>query len=546
MSSDRTAGADLSAEVEELRRRNAELYRTLDDVGRFYEGLAQLRGLTTPAEVHERVLALAASLIPCRQAHLLVHDPASGRFAPAARRGPPIAFPVDHLVDPALIAWAFGIQNASVVPVESHPLDEGGVRSLVLGPMACQGRPVALLVLGLESEEQGVERIALDLVWALSREAATVLDRLRLTERVRGLVTLLDNVLESVPHAILAIGRDDRIIACNSNAEFLFNFKRFLALGERYQDVFPAEVARVFHAVAVSALEGRATHDVEVEHRITEATTLTVGFSASILADTEGQPYGLVFICRDMSLSREVEKLRELDRMKSEFVQTVSHELKTPLTAILGGTEVLLVDEDTMDPSQVEVVKIIEDGARRLQALISDLLDLSRLESGRIVLEERPTDVAGLLAETCPAMAPPDGPHRLVLDLPEEHRQVYVDPGKIQQVMENLISNAVKYSPRGGEVHVALRYTPTHVEVAVSDEGIGIAPEHHSRIWDKFYRVDSSTTAEIEGTGLGLAIVRHIVEMHGGTIGVESDPASRPGSTFRMALPLKGCPQDEL
>ena len=232
----------------------------------------------------------------------------------------------------------------------------------------------------------------------------------------------------------------------------------------------------------------------------------------------------------------EVQKLRELDRMKSEFVHTVSHELKTPLTAILGGTEVLQTERDSFTPEQLEMLDIIDQGGKRLHALIMDLLDLSRLESGRVGLERSETDLDAVMREAAEGVRHKNPKCSLQLEVAPDLPTTMADGDKLKQVFENLIGNALKYSPKGGEVSARLWQEGDTLRFAVKDHGIGIAAEHIPLLFDKFYRVDSSTTAEIEGTGLGLAIVKHIIELHEGQLTVESAPGK--GSTFGFTLPF--------
>ncbi|HEU5318405.1 MAG TPA: diguanylate cyclase [Chloroflexota bacterium] len=238
--------------------------------------------------------------------------------------------------------------------------------------------------------------------------------------------------------------------------------------------------------------------------------------------------------------------LEELNRLKSEFISIASHELRTPMTAIMGFSELLLEDTPTTDPSR-EALNIIHEEAVQLSALVDNLLNVSRIENGRITVD--PTDV-DLLDTVLPplvhALGSSSPTHAIVTDIAPDARWVMADPSKLNQILTNLVGNAIKYSPDGGRVDVATRRIDGAdlVEITVADHGIGIPDEHLDRIFDRFYRVDSSETRSIGGTGLGLYITRHLVELHGGTLAAESEIGR--GSTFRFTLPAVPVPAGQL
>lgn len=237
-------------------------------------------------------------------------------------------------------------------------------------------------------------------------------------------------------------------------------------------------------------------------------------------------------------LRLESSELRSLDRIKGDLLANVSHELRTPLTAISGYIEAMqegLLGE--LDETQSASLKVVERNIRRLRGMIEQLLAYSRMESGRLTAEPRSFDVRPLLQQAADAQAAIHGSGLLLhCELPQKLPEVYADPVRISQVVENLLTNAVKFSPPGSPVTLAAREADGGVEVAVSDRGVGIAPEVQEKIFERFYQVDASKKRRFGGLGLGLAIVREILEQSNSRIEMESRQGE--GSTFRFVLPL--------
>ncbi|HET6498733.1 MAG TPA: response regulator [Coriobacteriia bacterium] len=239
---------------------------------------------------------------------------------------------------------------------------------------------------------------------------------------------------------------------------------------------------------------------------------------------------------------RDITAEREAAVMKNEFVSTVSHELRTPLTSIKGYVD-LIVDGDAGEINEVqrEFLGIVQENSNRLVSLINDMLDISRIESGRVHLRVDPLDIPEVIQgviETFRTVAKSSG---IELSSVTEGpvARAAGDRDRIGQVLMNLVSNAIKYSPGGGAVTVRARQNGDYVMVSVRDTGIGIAPEDQERLFSKFYRVDSSLTREIGGTGLGLSICKSVVELLGGEVGCESEAGK--GSTFWFTLPAASC-----
>ena len=227
--------------------------------------------------------------------------------------------------------------------------------------------------------------------------------------------------------------------------------------------------------------------------------------------------------------------LQELQELKGEFLSAISHELAAPLTAIVGFAHVLR----EMEPSQEEVRRIggvIGENAQALSRMIEDLLELSRLETGRFSLRLDQTDLADLARAVVASYVVQADRHRIVFEAEADLAPVPADPDRIRQVLANLVSNAVRYSPQGGTITVTLRHDKDAHVVEVVDEGIGINSEDLAHVFEPFYRARTEAAHHVRGAGLGLAIVKELVEAHGGGVWVESEPGR--GSRFGFALPL--------
>lgn len=257
------------------------------------------------------------------------------------------------------------------------------------------------------------------------------------------------------------------------------------------------------------------------------------------LLTTIGRQIGIaVENARLAQQAAEVKILREVDRLRSELIANVSHELRTPLGLIKISASSLLMDDADFDrATQEKFLHSISEETTKLERIVEHLLDLGRIESGRLRLDKQPTDLGQLVRNTTKAMEALSDRHRLVSELVTEPLVATLDAKRVEQVLRNLLDNAIKYSPAGGTVTVQVYGDQQQILLAVSDEGIGIPAEEWDRIFERFHRVENEITRRLRGAGLGLAVCRGIVEAHGGRIWVESQPGA--GSTFCFTLPVQ-------
>ena len=233
------------------------------------------------------------------------------------------------------------------------------------------------------------------------------------------------------------------------------------------------------------------------------------------------------------------EELTHLDELKSDFMATMSHELRTPLTSIIGYSDMLLSGmTGQLDEKQTSFIDSILKNGESLLNLINDILDLTKIEAGRLELRREPVDLRAALLGVLPVIKPRAAEKRIKVStfLPTDLPQVDADAGKLNQILLNLLTNGIKYTPDCGSVSVEARRLDGYVDIWVTDTGMGIAKEDQERIFQRFTQIDSSTTRAQGGTGLGLAIAKELVELHGGKIRVQSRLGK--GSSFIFSMPV--------
>ncbi len=339
----------------------------------------------------------------------------------------------------------------------------------------------------------------------------------------------IDAILKSVADGLIVTDIYNKIILMNRAAEDLLNV-RFSEVIDRSIDF--AIQDKTLRDKIKNTLEKKKTDyqfDFELPGEdIKHPLIMRAGTSG--IKDKAGNHTGIITIIHDVTLEREV------DRMKTEFLSTAAHELRTPLTSILGFSELLLTRKDLKEEEKEESISYINKESVNLAAIVNDLLDISRLESGLSFLLNKEKYVVGdAIKRLIPYVQGISSKHKLKVVLPEEPVELLVDKEKMEQVLKNLLNNAVKYSPDGGTICLSAKMRRSAIEISVADQGIGMTAEQVQKIFDKFYRVDASDSA-IEGTGLGMTIVKYIVEAHGGKVWVESELGK--GTTVKYTIPI--------
>lgn len=337
---------------------------------------------------------------------------------------------------------------------------------------------------------------------------------------------------------------DGRITFLSSAAWQLSGGRPESVLGRFSQSYLPETEWEKLAAALAKVRRGEDIHGLQMEVFRVDGSIGTFEFNFSPRF-SEGQVIGVRGVCKDITerkraeqKEREVETLKEIDRLRTELLANVSHELRTPLASIKGyATMMLNYDARLPVHSRRQYLAAIDSAADQLMALINQLLEMSRLEAGITKLKKAPTNVCELIRDTAREFRVRSRLHRLALDLPKRETIADIDGRSIRQVLDNLLDNAVKYSPEGTTVTIRLQRRRREVLLGVVDEGRGIPPEHLERVFERMYRVESEPGSErVGGLGLGLAIAKGLVEAHGGRIWMESEPGK--GSTCWFTLPL--------
>lgn len=318
--------------------------------------------------------------------------------------------------------------------------------------------------------------------------------------------------------------------------------------GRRYSDAVGMRCEDLFGCARDGALacgtcpfmqvfeDGEAVRDHAFEALRPDGSIVWVSGAYAPVRGSEGKTVSVIGSVRDVSRGKEVEQLQQ------DFVSIVSHEVRGPLTAIKGFVRTLLLkDERLSHDTRADFLRIIDEQAERLNQLVEDLLNVSRIDSRRLKMRFDDFDIEASVRKLLNQFRMKWGDREIVVDADPSLPLIRADSSKVEEILINLIDNAVKYSPQGGVVRVSAHPMQDHIEITVEDSGIGISPDDAARLFERFHRIASPETRDIGGTGLGLYIVKNLVEAHGGTVVVTSAPGV--GSTFTITLPINDHPR---
>ncbi len=385
---------------------------------------------------------------------------------------------------------------------------------------------------------------AANLLQSFADQAAIAVKNARLYQEVIDEKQRLDAILEQSADGIMILDRQLTITRFNPSISRMCGWEVEAAVGRQHQDIIHWNKLRTELTLETALangwpLPGAAPLYVEGELIRQFGDTVSLGITYAPLLNHRGRMTNIIANARDLTRYREEEELQKT------FISVVSHELKTPVSIIKGYAGTLGRSDTNWSPQVVqEYAVVIEEESDKLTDLIDNLLEASRLQSGRFRLEiNDDVKLDELAADTVRKFESQTDKHDFNLDFPADFPSVSGDERRLTQVLNNLISNAIKYSPDGGRIVVSGRMQAGYITISVSDEGIGIPRHEQHRIFEKFARLDNALSRKTEGTGLGLFLTKAIVEAHGGSIWFSSngglDQAGTKGTTFTFSIPLR-------
>ncbi len=441
--------------------------------------------------------------------------------------------------DAVIAAWQRAIDDSGVYQAEFRVLRDDGT----VGWLREQGR----LIVGNDGASDFITGVTLDITANKQAEEARA---------------TLAAIVESSDDAIVSKDLNGVITSWNRGAEGLFGYTAEEAIGQSVSMLLPADRLDEEPEILKRLRLGKRVEHYETIRRRKDGTRIDISLSVSPISDERGRVVGASKIARDISERKRAEAelkalmIREQEartsaevanRVKDEFLALVSHELRTPLNAIVGWT--LLLKSGKLDQPEIErAIQIIDRNAKAQAMIIDELLDVSRIISGKLKIEMKAVDLPNVIEAAIDGVRPSADAKaiEIIYSLDSQAGPVTGDAVRLQQVIWNLLTNAIKFTPKGGRVVVGLKRSATHVQIIVTDNGEGIPPEFLSQIFERFQQVDSSSKRMHGGLGLGLSIVRTLVRMHGGSVQGESEGKGR-GAKFTVSLPLMdGAPPDGL
>ncbi|MFN2105467.1 MAG: ATP-binding protein [Candidatus Promineifilaceae bacterium] len=472
-----------------------------------------------PVVIHGAMRGTGASGVRC-----LVLNPAGGR--PISFAEGPAADSMD-LFDNQLMRMlrqgdilALGAPQAITERLEIEPAADPGIKALYALPLQVEGKFLGVLAVGFR-DRRTFSKSDVTLLQSLGRQASVLVQKSYLYTYAEGGRRRLAAVLASTSEAVIVTDQSSRIVVINRAMEDAFDIEMRHVANRLVADVIDS-------AVLVDALTDSDSRKRDLEVAGKDGRTYLA--NTSIIINHEKKALGRVAVLHDVT------NLKAVDRLKSEFIDNVSHDLRTPLTVLNGYASVLSMMDDLTPDQRLYVDKIMSSVERMIE-LVETLLDLGRIESGVDVVFDD-VDIASLLQDIADEhwLYAHDSGIRLHVNAAQNLPIMRCDPNLVRQAVRNLLMNGFKYAPNSGDMTLAVRLEGHEIWISVRDRGPGIDKKDQMHLFEKFYRVKRHGAGDAKGSGLGLAIVKSIAERHGGHAWCESEPAK--GSTFYISLPL--------
>lgn len=369
------------------------------------------------------------------------------------------------------------------------------------------------------------------LISAISESLGTIIEKMRTEDALKASESNYRTLVESSPDGIINLDTTGYITDCNEGVSKLLGYPREEINGRNLREFVPYTIPANLKAYyEEAAVDGQLENEYELIGQDGEA--VPVWAKTVPIYGSDNDPVQYVVYLRDIAVRRR------MDQLKDEFIGLISHELRNPLTVIIGGINTALSERERLSPE--EITQLLQDAASEAESLshlIWNLLELSRSQANRLLIYPEPIRIDDITEQIVEKMQLQSPLHRFVMDFPDDCPPVHADQLRLERILHNLLENAVKYSPVGREIHISARTKTDSMVIGVSDEGDGISAEDLENLFDSFYRLREHELAGITGTGLGLSVCKILVEAHGGTVWVKSEPGQ--GSTFYFSLPRR-------
>ncbi len=439
-----------------------------------------------------------------------------------------------------------GQENPAALPI-IHTL---GLQSYMGAPLLVRGKTIGAITFSSVQPHRHYTGNDLNFAIEIARRLALVLDNARLYQEAQEELVerketeellkrreeehyRLAAIVESSNDAIVGKTLEGKITSWNHAAELLFGYSAEEAIGQSIIMIIPPELRYEEDTIIGNLRQGIRIQHFETVRVRKNGTRVNVSLSISPVKDSSGKIIGAAKIARDITQQKEIEQ------RKDDFISMASHELKTPVTSIKGFTQLLVRRFQRLgDEESLRFLSRMDTQLNKLTKLIGDLLDLSKIQAGRLEYREEPFELDQLVEEVIENVQGTTSTHALVHDVsaPEQHVRVLGDRDRVGQIFINLLTNAIKYSPKADRVLIQVTQEGDNAVVRVQDFGIGIAPDYHEHIFDRFYQINEPDVKTYPGLGIGLYISKEIVEQHHGHIKVSSKKGE--GTTFAVFLPL--------
>ncbi len=510
----------------------------------------QISGITDLDEILESIAHSAAELldIPFTRVFIVQDETLELRAEHGGLTDPGEKgnSPVGHRPDGLTVSFdeLFYIEDVRTSSAWNNPahLRNQDIGSYVGVPLKSGKRVLGLLECVLK-EVRSFTKNELELLETLANAGTIAIENARLHSEARQSLNFFRSIIEDTAIAILVQDPERRIIKWNKGAEKLFGFTEREVLGQSVKKLIPEGMTSTMDLTGEKVFRQGTPYTFETDRLRKDGTLVPVSITISPVKNENGKVIAASTMYKDLSEYKRAEALEKskeaaetASQAKSEFLSTMSHELRSPLNTVIGFSDLIMRNTESKDEMTLQLVPKIRESGKYLLVMIEEILDLDRIEAGKTRLKLEPIVINDLTTEVVDSWRAriPAG-FSLTSELDPACGIIQCDTTRISQILNNLIDNAVKYSPEGGAICIRTHAEADEVHVSVRDEGMGIAPVAQKTIFERFHQLESGYTRRAGGLGIGLAIVRNLIEMHGGHIRVDSGEGA--GSTFTFALP---------